>query len=163
MRFDVKSVSKFLCDPRVNAYGTLFTQQVALVPETVRQTCLHRSIGGAAAPGTIVWKVEPPILIKHLRFPVFKSCPTKTFSELRPSPKSHILLFLTMAQLVKEYHAQMLMLFGSLKDGSTNDWELSPRINTLYEDAPNAPDAWDVGETLGTERDPVTPVPSTSS
>ena len=54
MRFDVRSVSKFLGDPRVNAYGTLFTQQVALVPETVRQTCLQVSIGGLAAPGTIV-------------------------------------------------------------------------------------------------------------
>ena len=68
-----------------------------------------------------------------------------------------------MAQLVKEYHAQMLMLFESLKEGSANDLDSSPRISTLYEDAPKAPAAWDVGDTLGTVSEPVRPVPSRSS
>jgi hypothetical protein len=55
------------------------------------------------------------------------------------------------------------MSFGSLNEGSVKNCVLLPVKNALYELAPNAPDAWDVGEDADAVSAPVTPEVSRKS
>jgi hypothetical protein len=56
----------------------------------------------------------------------------------------------------------MDILFGSLSDGTLKKRDV-PSKNALYDDAPNAPEACEVGEDAEAVSEPVLPVTSTSS
>ncbi len=58
--------------------------------------------------------------------------------------------------------AQTEKASGSVNEGSVKNWLVLAVRNTLFEAAPNGPDAWAVGEDTEAVSEPVMPVPSTS-
>lgn len=163
MKLDVSKISTFLELPAVKTLDTLFTQQLIFVPETVIHTCFQTMLGIAPSVTTVACSVDP-LRMEQNKLLELLWMPTITFSLLGPSPKSKILFqFLTTEDEMKN-HEQMDMLFGSLKDGKVKKRAVASVLNNaLDEDAPNAPDAWDVGGFAEAVRGPVMPVTSSSN